>query len=155
MLEKSYNNSCTKTLYERPTCTNRIQGYIFTLTYWQNLFTNITNITKVVSYWEEIGLFCDEQNGFHHSVSCEVHIFSLTIIIRNRLKFKRDTYVAFIDMQKAFDWVNRDLLWYKLLVHNITGKIYWAIKSLYEHNISCVKLHGLLSEWFNVDIGVR
>ena len=118
------------------------------------IYSQILN-NRVVSYCEEIDLFCDEQNGFRQSRSCEDHIFSLTTIIRNRLKFKKDTYVAFIDMQKAFDWVNRDLLWYKLLVHNITGKIYWAIRSLYEHNISCVKLHGLLSEWFNVDIGVR
>ena len=58
-------------------------------------------------------------------------------------------------MQKAFDWVNRDLLWYKLLVHNITGKIYWAIQSMYSYNESCVKVNALLSEWFKVSVGVR
>ena len=52
------------------------------------------------------------------------HIFTLTSIIRNRLHTNNSTVVAFIDMQKAFDWVDRDLLWYKLLIHNIKGKIY-------------------------------
>ena len=66
------------------------------------IYSQILN-NRVVSYCEEIDLFCDEQNGFRQSRSCEDHIFSLTTIIRNRLKFKRDTYVAFIDMQKAFD----------------------------------------------------
>ena len=58
-------------------------------------------------------------------------------------------------MQKAFDWVNRDLLWYKLLIHNITGNIYWAIRSLYKNTISCVRLNNLYSNWFNVVNGVR
>ena len=128
--------------------------YISLLSHIGKIYSQVLN-NRVVSYCEEIDLFCDEQNGFRQSHSCEDHIFSLTTIIRNRLKFKRDTYVAFIDMQKVFDWDNRDVLWYKLLVHNITGKIYWAIRLLFEHNISCVKLHGLLSELFNVDIGVR
>ena len=58
-------------------------------------------------------------------------------------------------MQKAFDWVNRDFLWYKLLVHNITGKIYWAVRSIYNYNEFCVKVNTLLSEWFKVSVGVR
>ena len=56
------------------------------------------------------GIFCDEQNGFRKTRSCEDHIFSLTSIIRNRQHENKDTFVAFIVMQKAFNWVNRDLL---------------------------------------------
>ena len=43
----------------------------------------------------------------------------------------KDTFVAFIDMCKAFDWINRNLLFYKLLKLNISGKMYNAVKSLY------------------------
>ena len=118
------------------------------------IYSQVLN-NRIVSYCEITDLFCDEQNGFRKSRSCQDHIFSLTTIIRNRLKMKKDTFVAFIDMQKAFDWVNRDFLWYKLLVHNITGKIYWAVRSIYNYNESCVKVNTLLSEWFKVSVGVR
>ena len=58
-------------------------------------------------------------------------------------------------MQKAFDWVNKDFLWCKLFVHNITGKIYWAVRSIYNYNESCVKVNTLLSELFKLSVGVR
>ena len=118
------------------------------------IYSQVLN-NHIVSYCEITDLFCDEQNGFRKSRSCEDHIFSLTTIIRNRLKMKKDIFIAFIDMQKAFDWVNRDFLWYKLLVHNISGKIYWAVRSIYNYNESCVKVNTLLSEWFKVSVGVR
>ena len=93
------------------------------------LYSQVLN-NRIMSYCECTDLLCDEQNGFRKLRSCEDHIFTLTTIIRNRIKAKKETYVAFIDMQKAFDWVNRNLLWYKLLVNNITGKIYWAVQSI-------------------------
>ena len=40
------------------------------------------------------------------------------------------------------------------MVHNITGKIYWAVRSIYNYNESCVKVNTLLSEWFKVSVGV-
>ena len=77
----------------------------------------------IIKYCNEVHLFCKEQNGFRKFLSCEDDSFTLTSIIRNCLQVNKDLFVAFIDMQKAFDWVNRDLLWYKLLPHNITGNI--------------------------------
>ena len=41
---------------------------------------------------------------------------------------------AFIDMEKAFDWIKRQLLLYKLLELNIVGNIYKAIKALCTNN---------------------
>ncbi len=41
----------------------------------------------------------------------------------------KDTFGNFIG--KAFDWVNRDMLCYRLLDHNIDGNIYNCIKELF------------------------
>ena len=81
-------------------------------------------------------------------------MFTLTSIIRNHLHVNKSTFVAFIDMQKAFDWVNGDLLWYKLLIHNISGKIYWVVRSLYKSTLSCIRLNNVYTNWFKVDSGV-
>ena len=64
-------------------------------------------------------------------------------------------FCAFIDLEKAFDWVERDLLYLKLLKTGIEGKIYKSIKSLYSGTLSCVRLNGFLTDWFNCDSGVR
>ncbi len=85
----------------------------------------------IVCYCEDNNVHEDEQNGFRKKRSCEDHIFTLTYILRNRMAEAKDTFCAFIDMQKTFDWVDRDLLFYRLLKYNITGSIYYCIKALY------------------------
>ena len=110
---------------------------------------------RINSYTDMIGIIAEEQNGFRRGRSCEDHIFTLTSMIQNRLNASKDTFACFIDMKKAFDWVDRDLLFFKLLNYNITGKIYWAIKSLYTNTKSCIQLHQTLTDWFSVSNGVK
>ena len=61
----------------------------------------------------------------------------------------------FIDLEKAFDWVDRDLLLYAVLKLNIDGKVYFAIKAMYTNTFSCLKINNFLTEWFGVNSGVR
>ena len=59
-------------------------------------------------------------------------------------------------MEKAFDWVDRTLLLYKLLEMNIDGKIYNCTKALYLKNSSFVRVgNGYATNWFDVTCGVR
>ena len=59
-------------------------------------------------------------------------------------------------MEKAFDWLNRMLLLYRLIESKIDGNIYFAIKALFDHNSAFVQLQdGLFTDWFDVPIGVR
>ena len=96
-----------------------------------------------------IGLIADEQNGFRRGRSCSEHIFLVTSIIRNRLTEGKDTFIAFVDKEKAFDWIRRPLLYYLLLECNIDGKIYKAIKALYTNNTVKVRINASLeTDWF-------
>ena len=45
-------------------------------------------------------------------------------------KLKQSTFLTFIDFQKAFDYINHEFLYYKLLNLNINGKVYNSINSL-------------------------
>ena len=118
------------------------------------IFSSIIN-NRIVNYLEFLELYADEQNGFRKNRACIDHIYTLTSVIRNRQANKKSTYCCFIDMKKAFDWVNRDLLLYKLLSYNIDGKIYKCIKAMYSNPISSIKLNDYLTDWFHTDSGVR
>ena len=118
-----------------------------------SLLSNVAKIysgflnARIVSYCEFLDLFVDEQNGFRRQRSCEDHIFALTSLITKQL------FAAFIDMEKAFDRIDRDLLMYRLLEYNIDGKMYRAIQGLYQNTESCIRINNLLSEWLQVKSG--
>ena len=85
---------------------------------------------RLTSLMERGDLLVDEQNGFREGRSCQDHVYVLSSIIRNRNTQNLSTYAAF---EKAFDWVDRDLMFYKLASQfGLGGKIYNAIKSLYD-----------------------
>ena len=98
----------------------------------------------------------DEQNGFRAGRSCQDHIYVLSSIIRNRKSEGKDTFCAFVDFKKAFDWVPRDLLLYKLSTSfHIHGRLFNTLSSIYESSSAQIRLNGLLSDHFNVSSGVK
>ena len=53
-------------------------------------------------------MLVDEQNVFRPDRSCQDHVYTACTVVRNRLLNKKHTFVTFIDLQKAFDFVDRD-----------------------------------------------
>ena len=99
----------------------------------------------------------EEQNGFRKKRSCLDHLFVITSVVRNNLEAEKAIFAAFVDFQKAFDWVDRGLLLYKLVqFFGINGKMYWAIKSMLQNSQSRIRLNkSFFSNWFDVSSGVR
>ena len=113
-------------------------------------------INKRLSNWiESNDKLVDEQNGFRKGRSTYDQISALTNIIETRQKRKLSTFAAFIDLKKAYDLVDRNILWNRLLETGIKGKLFSAIRSLYNSVISCVRINGLKTGWFDVNIGLR
>ena len=61
---------------------------------------------------------------------------------------KKGLYCAFIDYKKAFDSVQRGLLWEKLLNSGVNGKVPRVIRDMYAKAKSCVKTRHGLSQFF-------
>ena len=118
------------------------------------LYTSLLN-NRLLDFCENNGILVEEQNGFRKKRSCEEHIFSLASVIRNRLHQRKNTFAAFIDMEKAFDKVDRNLLLFKLLKYGINGNMYKAIRSLCFNTTYTVNINGYNTRWFNADLGVR
>lgn len=58
-------------------------------------------------------------------------------------------------MKKAFDSVYRPFLWYKLEKLGISGKFLSALQGLYHGVKSSVKVNNILTDWFDVNSGVK
>ncbi len=49
-------------------------------------------------------------------------------------------YAAFVDFRKAFDMVNRDMLLFRLLENGVDGKMYFAIKNIYNRASCAIRI---------------
>jgi exonuclease III len=100
-------------------------------------------------------LLCDSQFGFRQSKRTTDAIFILLSIIQQQFMKKEKLYAAFVDFQKAFDLVNRDALWFKLLSGGFSSKIVNIVKLIYSNVMSCVRQENSLSDFFKIDLGVK
>ena len=60
-----------------------------------------------------------------------------------------------MDFKKAFDFINRDIIWYLLMKLGVKGKILNIIKSMYAEVKARVKFNNELSESCDSYLGVR
>ena len=110
---------------------------------------------RLEKFLENNNILVEEQNGFRKNRSCMDHVFVLHSIIINRINMKENVFAAFLDLKKAFDSVQRDLLFYNLHKTGICGKIYFALKSLYDNPKARIRLNNKYTDWFDTPVGVK
>ena len=93
------------------------------------LFTACLN-TRLSKYVDD-DILGKEQAGFRKGYSTIDHVFVLHLVIDMYQSVRKRVFCAFIDYQKAFDSVDRSLLWQKLLSYNINGKLLTVIRQMY------------------------
>ena len=118
------------------------------------LYSSVLN-NRLLPYLENNGLLVDEQNGFRSDRSCQDHVFTACTIMKDRLAQKKSTFSTFIDLQKTFDYVDRDALLYKLLIDKVDGKFYNSVRAMYTGTEASVKLNNSLTNWFPCTSGVK
>ena len=118
------------------------------------VYCNVLN--KRLNDWaDDHCILAEEQNGFRSGRSCLDHLLTLTSVVQTRKSQRKDTYVAFVDFSKAYDKINRNKLWKKLAAFGINDKFLNALKALYKDVQCCVKVNGVKSRWFPVNIGLK
>jgi hypothetical protein len=118
------------------------------------LFTSVLN-GRINGFLEENNLLGQEQAGFRSGYSTTDHVFSLHCLVDLYRQRKERLFCAFIDYRKAFDKVQQNLLWDKLINTGICGNVLTVIKDMYLKAKSCVKTNAGLSKYFSCNIGVR
>ena len=96
----------------------------------------------------------DEQAGFRCGRGCRDQIFVLRHIIQQSVEFRRPLVMAFVDFEKAFDSVNRDVLWKVLRHYGLPQKYVDLICALHCGTKCQVLVNKTLTDSFEVNSGV-
>jgi hypothetical protein len=97
----------------------------------------------------------DQQAGFRKDRSCTDQIATLRIIIEQSIEWNSPLYINFVDYEKAFDSLDREMLWKLLRHYGVPQKFVKLIRNSYE-GMSCRVVHGgQLTESFRVKTGVK
>ncbi len=67
----------------------------------------------------------------------------------------RKLYAAFMDLEKAYDRVDRMALWDVLGMYGVGRCLLEGIKAFYKGASVCVRVDGRLRETFDISVGVR
>ena len=82
-------------------------------------------------------------------------IFLLYSIISKSLHSGENLYCCFIDYEKAFDRIDRSLLWHKLIFEHVSSKFVRALKSMYDVVRACIRCNSSHSNFFNSYSGLK
>ena len=96
----------------------------------------------------------DEQNGFLKKKGCLDASFALKLALQTRKEFNLNTWVVFVDLVKAFDTVNRDMLMKILARFGLPEPLINVIRRLYKPVRMKFKSGKQIHEFLNL-VGVK
>jgi len=115
------------------------------------IYSKILNM-KLQKYSE---IFMTEtQEGFRKVRSCTDPTFCLKLLIEKRREFNLKTHLLFIDCEKAFDNVQRQILFNILKSRRIPDTLLKAIVDIYTKNKILIKSNNKLSKPVEINKGV-
>ena len=101
------------------------------------------------------GKLREEQAGFRAGRSCTDQIATLRIIVEQSIEWQSSLYINFIDFEKAFDSISREVLWRLLRHYGMPVEVVTIIKALYEGFSAQVVHNGERTQPLNMRTEVR
>ena len=108
---------------------NNYRG-ISLVSYFAKLVNTILN--KRLKEWAETNdIVIDAQIGFKAHYSTVDAVFNLNQFIQEKLRTKKKIFCCFFDFRKAYDLMNRNCLWYKLIKDGLDVNIFNVVRYMY------------------------
>ena len=95
------------------------------------------------------------QFGFMPGRGTTDAIFILRQLQEKYLGKRKDIFFAFVDLEKAFDRVPRKVLWWAMRSLGVPEWVVQTVQAMYIGPGSRVRINGLFSEEFSVNVGVH
>ena len=118
------------------------------------VYSTIVNL-RIQEWVEENNITAEHLAGFKRNYCTFDHMFTLLVLVQKQFSSYRKLYIAFIDFEKAVDFIYRKLLWPVLLKRGINGRLYCCIKSMYNGVNVRVRCVSVLTDYINCTFGVK
>ena len=118
------------------------------------LYTKLLN-ARLSEVTEEHNLLGEIQNGFRKGRSGGDSAFILNTVLWKTTAQQKAVHLAFLDLLKAYDTVDRPTLWRKLAEMGIGGKFLRCLQSLYEGDYVKCQVGGLSTRPVFLGRGLR
>ena len=112
-------------------------------------------LNRLDTWAEENGIRAAGQSGFRMKRGTADATFTLNHLGDKYHSHRKPLYVAFVDFKKAYDWVDRSLLWECLNKLGVHGDCLKALKSMYADVSLQVRINGQLGSPFSSETGVK
>ncbi|KAK3524774.1 hypothetical protein QTP86_004220 [Hemibagrus guttatus] len=98
---------------------------------------------------------CEQQYGFMPRKSTTDAISALRILMEKYRDGQRELHCVFVDLEKAYDRVPREELWYCMRKSGVAEKYVRAVQDMYERSRTVVRCAVGQTEEFNVEVGLH
>jgi Reverse transcriptase (RNA-dependent DNA polymerase) len=82
-------------------------------------------------------------------------IFLIRQLMERHRKQKKDLHMIFIDLEKAYDKIPRNIMWWALKRKLVPTKYVTLIKDMYTNVVTCVRACDDESDTFHIKIGLH
>ncbi|KAK3506727.1 hypothetical protein QTP70_018270 [Hemibagrus guttatus] len=98
---------------------------------------------------------CEQQYGFMPRKSTTDAIFALRILMEKYRHGQRELHCVFVDLEKAYDRVRREELWYCMRKSGVAEKYVRVVQDMYERSRTVVRCAVGQTEEFKVEVGLH
>ena len=125
-----------------------------------SILSNLNKILEKVIYprlynfFEKFNILSDKQFGFRKGLSTTMATAEFLENVLHSIDEQKATCAMFVDLSKAFDCVNWDILLFKLYRYGIRGEVWNLIKSYLTNRKQYVDCDGVKSAEEELTIGV-
>ncbi|KAK3552020.1 hypothetical protein QTP70_031590 [Hemibagrus guttatus] len=98
---------------------------------------------------------CEQQYGFMPRKSTTDAIFALRILMEKYRDGQRELHCLFVDLEKVYDRVPREELWYCMRKSGVAEKYVRVVQDMYERSRTVVSSAVGQTEEFKVEVGLH
>jgi hypothetical protein len=126
-------------------------------------YRGINLMSHTMKLWERViehrlrrlTMVIQNQFGFMPERSTMEAIFLVRQLMGRYGEEKKDLHMVFIDLEKAYDKVPRDVMWWAFKKHKVPTKYITLIKDMYKDTMTCVRTYDGDTSDFLIKIGLH
>ncbi|KAK3568759.1 hypothetical protein QTP86_016289 [Hemibagrus guttatus] len=126
-------------------------------------YRGIRLMSHTVKLWERVVEarlrkvvdICEQQYGFMPRKSTTYAIFALRILMEKYRDGQRELHCVFVDLEKVYDRVPREELWYCMRKSGVAEKYVRVVQDMYERSRTVVRCAVGQTVEFKVEVGLH